>query len=271
MRGLARESGHWCGFGERLRERLPMGDAVLEIDLPGNGRMHRYRSPTSIAEMVEAARAQASMARPPYMLVAISLGGMVAAQWLAAYPDEVAGCVLVNSSFRGVSPFWQRLRPSTWSVLTSLAAPGLSAAELEERVLSLTSNCELDPRVLRTWIECSRLRPVTRMNFLRQLWAAARFRLPPGIPRRKVLILASERDRLVSSACSRALARVWEAPLHIHSHAGHDLAIDDPDWLLHHLLVFGEGVTQPPCNFHDRVTGHAHSTAEATGATGAPR
>ncbi|MCT7653648.1 hypothetical protein MBH78_00185 [Oceanimonas sp. NS1] len=41
---------------------------------------------------------------------------MVAAQWAAHYPREVAGLVLVNSS-SALSPPWQRLRPAALPLL----------------------------------------------------------------------------------------------------------------------------------------------------------
>ena len=51
----------------------------------------------------------------PFVLVALSLGGMVALRWACLHPHEIAGCVLVNSSVRGLAPFWQRLRlASAW-------------------------------------------------------------------------------------------------------------------------------------------------------------
>ena len=43
-------------------------------------------------------------------------------------------------------------------------------------------------------------------------------------------------DRLVSPRCSQRLAAAWKVPLALHPSAGHDLPLDDPDWLLAQLV-----------------------------------
>ena len=80
LRGLVREQAHWEGFAERLASALGDGHRVLALDLPGNGVLHRRRSPTRVADMVEAARDQLATLQVagPVRLVALSLGGMVA-------------------------------------------------------------------------------------------------------------------------------------------------------------------------------------------------
>ena len=54
-----------------------------------------------------------------------------------------------------------------------------------------------------------------------------------GVP---ILLLASLGDRLVSPRCSERIARAWNAPLRMRPDAGHDLPLDDPDWVLGQLL-----------------------------------
>ena len=112
LRGLTRECRHWGDFPAVFRRELP--DADIHVpDLPGNGRLNALRSPASIGAMAEhcrnALREQGS--RPPYFLLAMSLGAMVAAEWAARHPKELRGCVLIGTSFGGISPFHRRLRP----------------------------------------------------------------------------------------------------------------------------------------------------------------
>jgi hypothetical protein len=38
-------------------------------------------------------------------------------------------------------------------------------------------------------------------------------------------------DKLVNPHCSRTLAQQWQAPLRAHDSAGHDLTLDEPDWV----------------------------------------
>ena len=85
LRGLTREARHWGDFADQLARALPPSSPgatrVLALDLPGNGVFHQEASPASVAAMADFARAQlqARGLPPPYRLVAMSLGGMVAA------------------------------------------------------------------------------------------------------------------------------------------------------------------------------------------------
>lgn len=230
LRGLAREARHWGDFVPALRGLLPPDHALLAPDLPGNGRRWREASPTTVEQLVHEARRELSPRRhrPPFVLVALSLGGMVAVQWAAADPARVAGCVLINSSLGGWSPFWQRLRPDSYPALAGLLLPGRSALARERAILHLTSSRR--PAVAEHWAAYAGECPVTRLNVLRQLAAAARYRAPVQAPRVPLLVLASAQDRLVSPRCSHAIARGWGAALREHPTAGHDLPLDAPEW-----------------------------------------
>lgn len=229
LRGLVREARHWGDFPQRLAARLPAGDTVCTPDLPGNGSRWREPSPGSIAGMVAAVRAQLAPGNPR-VLVALSLGGMVALEWAATAPDEVQGCVLINSSLGSLSPVWQRLRAGSLPALARWMLPGMDAAR-ERAVYAITSNRAVDEQVVARWAEHARSAPVSAANASRQLWAAARFRAPAR-PRMPVLVLCSRGDRLVSPRCSHAIARAWDLPLREHPDAGHDLPLDDPDWVV---------------------------------------
>lgn len=233
LRGLTREQAHWGALPAQLRQAMP-GDEVQLLDLPGAGRLHRERSPLDIAGLVQACRDQCRAQRlaGPLHLIGLSMGGMVAAQWLLQHPQEVAGAVLVNSSTRRLSPLPQRLRPACWPTLAQLLLRW-GRPETEAAVLRLTS---ADPAahtaVLAGWTAVQRARPVARANALRQLLAAARYRLPPGRPACPVLVLCSAGDRLVDPRCSAALAQHWGCALAMHPSAGHDLPLDDGAWLV---------------------------------------
>lgn len=239
VRGWTREARHWGGFTANLQARLPAGDRVLAVDLPGNGKRHAQASPRHVDGMVQAVRAAlpAHGVQGPVVLMALSLGGMVALRWACLHPGEVAGCVLINSSVRGLAPFWQRLRPSSYMRVLELLRPGLHLAERERRILALTSNLRShEAALVGQWASYAQQCPVTRLNVLRQLQAAARFRMPEILPAVPMLLLASEGDRLVSPQCSRAMAGRWQAPLRLHPAAGHDLPLDAPDWVVSETL-----------------------------------
>ena len=232
LRGLARESRHWGSFPARLERQLPVGDTVVALDLPGNGGLCREESPWSVDGMVRAARMQlvAAGLRPPYVLVALSLGGMVAVEWAARAPQELEACILINSSVGSLSPFWQRMQPRAYGTVLRSLLPGPLVAR-ERAVYAMTSARPPDPAVLAQWVAYAGSRPVSAGNALRQMVAAARFRTdgPPTVP---TLVLTSRGDRLVSPACSRAMAAAWKLGLREHPSAGHDLPLDDPDWVV---------------------------------------
>lgn len=231
LRGLTREAGHWGTFPKLLAQRLRA--RVLTPDLPGNGVLHGQCSPLHVDAMVASVRQQLQAQRAigegsPVGVLALSLGAMVALAWARQQPQELAGCVLVNTSLRGISPLHQRLSPRAWPVLLSSLLRGDDAAR-ETAILRLTSRqvAAVPPH----WLALCRAHPVSRANALRQLLAAARSRAaaePPPVP---LLLLASQADALVDPACSQALARHWSVPLALHPGAGHDLPLDDGSWV----------------------------------------
>lgn len=233
LRGLTREAAHWGTFAEVFRASMP-GARVMALDLPGNGQFHAMPSPSSISEMVNFCRLELARRskKPPFYLLAMSLGAMVAAEWSAQAPQEVAGCVLINTSLRPFSAFYQRLRPRNYAPLLRLALCGATPAVWERTVRCLTSN-DTTPReeLIADWVTIRLAHPVRAGNALRQLLAAARYRADTQPPATRVLLLASVHDRLVSVTCSRSIAARWGYPLALHPWAGHDLALDDPAWV----------------------------------------
>lgn len=231
LRGLTRESGHWGDFAEQFQQTVPHSRVIM-LDLPGNGRLHHQSSPLSVQEMVAYCRASLALRHlaPPYHLLAMSLGAMVAVAWHQAHPIEVAAQVLINTSMRPFNPFYQRLRPQNYALLLRLALWGATPEVWERTILSLTSN-QADEAVLPLWLALHRTHPVSRANALRQLVAAACFSASTSAPLSATLVLASEKDRLVSAACSKALARQWRCALALHPSAGHDIPLDDGSWV----------------------------------------
>ena len=231
LRGLSRSSLHWGEFVAQFQCELPQ-DALLMLDLPGNGTLHLVQSPARVRDMVEHCRLQLSAqgVAPPYNLLAMSLGGMVAADWAARYPQEVAGAVLINTSMRPFSPFFERLRVHNYLLFLKLAMFGTSDVQWERSILKITSRKGVQS-VIPQWLALRRRYPVSKSNVLRQLWAAARFRAPTAKPAAPILVLGSEGDYLVSVKCSMALAAQWKCSLQLHPTAGHDLPLDDGPWV----------------------------------------
>ena len=235
LRGLVRESAHWEDFPVRFAERIP-NSGVLLADLPGNGKHWREQSPTDMRAMLEFVRRDTlitqSQAVGPLYLFAISLGGMVALEWQHRYPTEIAGAVLLNTSLRGLSPVHQRLSWQAWPQLIGIACQ--PDPHIRERaILALTSRHGADnPARVASWVDAYRRHPISRRNLFRQLWAAATYFPPRHPPHAPLMLLNSLGDRLVNPVCSEAIAQQWGMPLSTHPWAGHDLPLDDPEWVL---------------------------------------
>lgn len=231
LRGLTRERRHWGDFVEQFQLSVT-GSHIVALDLPGNGSLYQESSPLCVHDMVAHCRQQLIYLgiKPPYRLLAMSLGAMVAVAWSSKYPEEIAANVLINTSLRPFSRFYQRLRPANYGALLKLAFSDASAEAWERTVLRITSNLASD-EILSHWETMRKEFPVSRANTLRQLVAAAGFRAPKTKPLAPTLVLASEQDRLVNVECSKALATHWQCALRVHSSAGHDLTLDDGPWV----------------------------------------
>lgn len=240
LRGLARGTFHWGDFPGQLRQQAPAGHEVIALDLPGNGALCQQRSPWRIGELVASVRDQLArrQVRPPYIPLTISMGSMVALEWAREEPSAVLGCVLINSSIAGLSPFWQRLRPRAWLVAGRLLLPGGGQLARESAILRLTTTRKISPELARQWAAHAAQCPPGPPNMLRQLTACARYAGPQGGPRVPLLLLASRRDRVVAIDCSRAMARAWRATLREHPWAGHDLPLDDGQWVIEHACAW---------------------------------
>lgn len=232
LRGLLRETRHWGDFPRMLSAHAP-GAGILMIDLPGNGSLHHQRSPATVHEMSECCRAQLRQQgiMPPYHLLALSLGAMVATDWATRHPQEIDRAVLINTSLRPFSPFYERLRPHNYPALLWLALSGRDAAQRERTILRLTSNRRPPASLLSHWMQYAQQFPVSRANAFRQLCAAMCYEAPQHSPAAALLILSGKGDRLVNPFCSARLARQWQVPLRSHDTAGHDLTLDEPEWV----------------------------------------
>ncbi|GAB2852925.1 alpha/beta hydrolase [Pseudoduganella ginsengisoli] len=241
LRGLVRERRHWGTFPAQLQAALP-GSVIITPDMPGNGSRCHETSPATVDGMVDALRAdlQARRISGPVNVLALSLGAMVATQWRASYPDDVARCVLINTSMRPFSPFYQRLHWRNYPAIVRELVTG-SPASREALVLRLTSARHgTDDALWRQWAAWQQECPVTRANAMRQLLAAARFRAPAhggGCP---VLILNGASDRLVDPRCSHGLAHAWQVQLRTHPDAGHDLPLDDGAWVARQVATWSK-------------------------------
>lgn len=240
LRGLARESAHWGDFVPLLQATFPKVRVTL-LDLPGTGFFHNETSPCNIKAITEQVRSHAfeqGIMDKPVTLLALSLGGMVAWEWLCRHPEDICGATLINTSFADVSPFYQRLRWQSYKDFLAL----VMARDVHKRELSavhLVSNRrEFDEQTSLAWENIQKLRPISLSNSLRQIIAAASYRPGAIKPMQPVLLLNGQGDRLVDPACSEAIHKKWQLELRRHPWAGHDLTLDDGAWVVLQLQAW---------------------------------
>jgi pimeloyl-ACP methyl ester carboxylesterase len=232
LRGLAREQGHWREFSQMLQEQ-DADSEVIGIDLPGAGEYFRVSSPFSIEGIAEFVHSHFKKGPRPEqrILFGISLGGMVAVELSRLYPANIDGLVIANSSFKNVSPVLQRLQFEAYPKLYR----AISASNSEEReaaVLDMVSNAKNKDTLVREWATIANERPISALNFAKQLFAASQYELPEKKTVEKVLVLTSHADHMVDHRCSQALAEKWQVPMETHNSAGHEICLDEPQWTI---------------------------------------
>jgi alpha-beta hydrolase superfamily lysophospholipase len=249
LRGLVRERRHWGDFPARLAART--GGDVLALDLPGVGTERERPSPTSLAAIVADLRERFVSHRERngggerrgdragrWGLFAPSLGGMIALAWAEAWPDDFAHVAVCNTSARDLAGLFERFSPEALrTVARGLLASGVTR---ERHILALVSNTAHGPAHAEAFAAYAREAPIGPDVLVRQLLAASRATAPAtlAVP---LLVLCSDGDRLCSPRASQALAARLGAPIHVHSGGGHDLPLDDPDWVIARLAEVGLG------------------------------
>jgi pimeloyl-ACP methyl ester carboxylesterase len=230
IRGLFRGKHHWGPFTEKLSVAFPHKN-ISAIDIPGCGELSSEISPCSIEAMVESIRAQRAF-EDKVDIISLSMGGMIAIKWAEMYPSEVGSAVCINTSTSGFSPFSQRLLPKNY--LKILSAFWARPLQRESLIYSMVSNKKMNIDVISQWVSIERLHPIRRVNVVRQLFAALRFAVKR--PNCRLLFISSIQDALVSCQASQAMAIQWKVALINNQLDGHDIPLDNPDWLCKQLL-----------------------------------
>ncbi|QBF82091.1 alpha/beta hydrolase [Shewanella maritima] len=265
LRGLMRDSRHWAGFEQRLRE---LGHKVICIDVPGSGKLAQQSSPIVLQDYCPALIAQireqlaeiVSLDKqselPALHIVGLSMGGMLAtllarqleSEWLqsqVAVQDtqqvtqnvalKVAKVSLLNSSAGNLSPWYQRFKIT--GLLSAFKRQLLSPAAKPERcqhwswferyTLQLTSVLHhQNAKIIGDWSQYRHDNKTSVVDGARQLLAAARFNAPQLTCPLQVIV--GRDDKLVSTNCSENLSRFYSAELHVIDNAGHDVTLDKP-------------------------------------------
>ena len=232
-------------------EHLPHAHRVLAIDLPGCGRsevpdeyppdpLHLF------AAAVRNVMQQAGMKQAT--LLGSSLGGAVAIEFAARWPEMVRSMVLIGPAGMNGNMAWP---------LRLMALPGVGEALTQPartRTAQAIRQCVVDPHVVEEEdidraYEMSRL-PGVQGAFLKLLRVYAGVR---GVDRRElrrlhfcmrrvdapVLVLWGTDDRILPiSAAATALTQFPNAGLIVRKGKGHLIFIEEPEWFDHIVSRF---------------------------------
>lgn len=234
LRGLVRGRGHWGEFPELFRQAFP-DDEVELLDIPGNGERNQETSPWSLAEYVPLMRSQSKFIQQGRRVhvLAVSLGAMVAVEWMRQFPNDFEKMYLAVTSSQW-SPFYQRFQPRNYATLLKAVA-STSPERIEEIILSSIVNSQDRLNAVKPGMVAYTTRhPVRRENLVRQLRAASQADFPDR-PSVAVKLIGTWGDRLVSPQCIQAIGKAWGLEPEMHPWSGHDIPIDDPIWLIERL------------------------------------
>lgn len=235
IRGMMSEPYHWWDFLPQLQEAFPQHKFHLP-HVYGTGPTGRALTSQSVHKNLAYLRQQIhASTNQPRVLLGFSLGGMLALEWAYQHPEEVDAVVLINCSLNK-SRFYHRMTPFAFGHIFKMSRQKDSLRR-DEMSLEMTTN--LPPERIRElaphWRQRSEDFPVSPLNFFTQLGLATRFPLRAQPPSAPVLILSSGKDRVVHPQCSKDIATAWQLPLHVHEEAGHDLTLNDPQWVVDKL------------------------------------
>lgn len=238
LRGLVRESRHWGNFPKQLESAIA-DSTILTPEIQGVGRYINTSSPDNLIDMIEFMREQIKEhLGKDSIIMAMSLGGMIAKQWTEKYPDDFSKMILINTSYKGINPLLHRLKPSAiFQFLNIFITPHMGMRE--KKILDLVSNVpKKRDSILPEWIEIQKDAPVARESFINQIKAALKFQPSSQKPSLETLLIASKKDRLCDYNCTVKLSQLWNVPLKLHQSAGHDIPLDAPEWLIEKTKEF---------------------------------
>ena len=232
--GLTKASLHWDQTFIQTLKDLYQTEDVIPFNIPGNGPLNDLQTPFGIPAIVKSMRDihAKQLVRDddrPHLLISISLGGMLATEWLNQYPRDFDRLVIINSSFKGFSPVWKRVQPTAMKKFIQI----FLAPTSEKKEELITEMCGNNPdrrnNVRDSWVEIDKQFPLTKANLIKQTFSGALYN-PKHIPTLPKLIIACKHDRLAHYSCSQKIHEKWGGEFHLIEDplVGHGVHFDAP-------------------------------------------
>ena len=235
IRGIGRESGHWGQtFLQRVHTNYP-NSRIHFLDLPGAGQYHDRPALLSIPKMAafldHTYGGEIQNQSGNHILLATSLAGNVALEWAHQNPRRFDGLILVGTSLKRICKKKDRVQPEAKKEFVDIFLTQ-NVAQREARFLAINSNHHTqDDSLLRAWVGIQQERPVSRTALAKQTIAGALYTPPENPPKLPILVVGSEKDKIVRPECICAVQKHLNASLQMHQSAGHGVPIDAPNWL----------------------------------------
>ena len=236
IRGLGRGTEHWGKFPNLIEQKL--NHQTYTMDVPGMDSKTK-KAPISILEITDQMRQEWKKLdqSQPWSIIAISLGGMIALDWAARYPDDFAKVITINTSSRDQSGIFERLSPFALKTFFNVAREK-NPYRREKQILNLVfTTTKPTEELINLWVAATAKTNFKVKTVIKQLWAASHFKLPKKI-NSPLLVLAGKGDKLASYTCSEKIAKHFGADFKLHESSGHDIPIDAPDWLIQEIGSF---------------------------------
>ncbi len=262
LRGIGRESGHWgTTFTERLLHHFPKGN-LIKMDLPGSGIYFDQPALSSVDNMVEFLHnnyhSELYSHSGANVLLATSLAGNIALEWITKYPNDFSGITMVSSSLKGVCASKSRVKPEAKNEFIDIFFTS-DETKRELKFLKINSNLQTNnDSLLRAWIDIQHEHPVSKTSLIKQTIAGALYQPPTEIPQIPILLVGSKADKIVAPSCLRSVSEYLHADLTFHNTSGHGLPIDAPVWLADQFAYWISLRVLPDVDkhspfFHERV------------------
>ena len=232
LHGLGSSRRDW----ESQIARLSTQYRVVSIDLRGHGRSSRPRGPYRMADFAaDIAAILAHLGVDSAHICGISLGGMVAFQLAADFPERVRTLAIINSgpAFPGRTLKGRLTLLSRFAVIRMKGLPAL-APIIAGRLFPKPEQ-ELHRR---TFIQ--RFAENDRSAYEHTMRAIGKFDVSDRLDRIRcpVLVLASDRDYTPVAAKEAYVSRLADARLVVIRDSGHASPIDQPEQVNDALMEF---------------------------------
>jgi pimeloyl-[acyl-carrier protein] methyl ester esterase len=240
LHGWGQHSGIWSATDNNLLRHLSERYRVTTIDLPGHGHSHAGDEGFTLAAAVSAI---ADLIPKNSIVVAWSLGGLLALQLAREYSDCVQRLVLISSTARfSQAQDWQ-------AAMTSQVLQGFAMALLEnplttvQRFLALqVRGSDNERQQLRQLKRAIDTRPQPRAAALisgMEILQNTDLRTHLHTIKQPCLLLYGEHDRIVPPAAGMGMQDLLPCSvLHILSGAGHAPFLSHPETTLHLIEDF---------------------------------